>query len=61
MYVLYYASILQCWQLIWILVKTNHPSLRVGRHTFIGLRSTRSTESKGLRILWGCFSTLDGF
>jgi hypothetical protein len=32
MYVMYYALILQCWQLIMILVKTNHPYLRVGCH-----------------------------
>jgi hypothetical protein len=34
MYVMYYASMLQCWQLVMILVKTNHPCLRVGRHNF---------------------------
>jgi hypothetical protein len=33
MYVMYYASMLQYWQLIRILVRTNHPCLRVGRHT----------------------------
>jgi hypothetical protein len=33
MYVMYYASMLQCWQLIRILVRTNHPCLRVGHHT----------------------------
>jgi hypothetical protein len=33
MYAMYYASMLQCWQLIRILVRTNHPCLRVGRHT----------------------------
>jgi hypothetical protein len=33
MYVMYYASMLLCWQLIRILVKTNHPRLRVGCHT----------------------------
>jgi hypothetical protein len=32
MYVMYYVSMLQCWQFIWILVKTNHPFVRVGRH-----------------------------
>jgi hypothetical protein len=34
MYVMYYASMLRCWQLIWILVKTNHPCLRVGHHSW---------------------------
>jgi hypothetical protein len=33
MYVMYYVSTLRCWQLIMILVKTNHPCLRVGHHT----------------------------
>jgi hypothetical protein len=30
MYVMYYTSMLRCWQLVRILVKTNHPCLRVG-------------------------------
>jgi hypothetical protein len=33
MYVLYYASMLQCWHLVWILVMTDHPCLGVGCHT----------------------------
>jgi hypothetical protein len=33
MYVRYYASMLRCWQLVRILVRTNHPCLRVGRHS----------------------------
>jgi hypothetical protein len=32
MYVLYYVSMFWCCQLVWILVKSNHPYLRVGRH-----------------------------
>jgi hypothetical protein len=32
MYVMYYASMLWCWQLVWIMVNANHPYLRVGRH-----------------------------
>jgi hypothetical protein len=32
MYVLYYASMLQCWHLVWILVRTDHPYLGVGCH-----------------------------
>jgi hypothetical protein len=32
MYTMYYASMFQCWQLIRILVMTNHHWLRVGRH-----------------------------
>jgi hypothetical protein len=27
MHVLYYASMLRCWHLIWILVRTNYPCL----------------------------------
>jgi hypothetical protein len=33
MCVMYYASMLRCWQLIRILVRTNYPFLRVGCHT----------------------------
>jgi hypothetical protein len=33
MYVMYYASILRCWKRVRILVRTNHPCLRVRRHT----------------------------
>jgi hypothetical protein len=33
MYVLYYAPMLWCWYLIWILVRTDHPFLGVGCHT----------------------------
>jgi hypothetical protein len=29
---MYYEAMLQCWQLIWILVKTIHPFIKVGRH-----------------------------
>jgi hypothetical protein len=29
----YYASILRCWHLVWILVRTDHPCLGVGCHT----------------------------
>jgi hypothetical protein len=32
MYVLYYASMLRCWHLFWILVRTNHPCLGMGCH-----------------------------
>jgi hypothetical protein len=32
MYAMYYMLILQCWQLVRILVRTNHPCLRVGRY-----------------------------
>jgi hypothetical protein len=32
MYAMYYASMLRCWQLIRILVRTNYPYLRVGCH-----------------------------
>jgi hypothetical protein len=29
----YYASILRCWHLVWIQVRTDHPCLGVGCHT----------------------------
>jgi hypothetical protein len=32
MYVMYYMPLLWWWQLVMILIKTNHPSLRVGCH-----------------------------
>jgi hypothetical protein len=34
MYVMYYAPMLWCWQLIRFLIKTNHPCLRVGHHSW---------------------------
>jgi hypothetical protein len=34
MYAMYYASIFRCWQLVRTLVRTNHPYLRVGRHSW---------------------------
>jgi hypothetical protein len=30
----YYASMLQCWHLVWILVRTDHPCLGVGCHNW---------------------------
>jgi hypothetical protein len=42
MYVMYYALMLRCWQLVMILVKTNHPCLRVGCHS-IGLEVSYGT------------------
>jgi hypothetical protein len=33
MYAMYYAPMFQCWQLVRILVRTNHPCLRVGHHS----------------------------
>jgi hypothetical protein len=32
MYMLYYASMLQCWHLVWILVRSDYPCLGVGCH-----------------------------
>jgi hypothetical protein len=31
---MYYASMLQCWHLIWILVRTDHPCLGVACHSW---------------------------
>jgi hypothetical protein len=50
MHVMYYASMLWCWQLGRILVRTNHHRLRVGCHTHVVhvgnlfLVSTRSKQ-----------------
>jgi hypothetical protein len=35
MYVLCYASMLWCWHLVFILVRTDHPYLGVGCHTHV--------------------------
>jgi hypothetical protein len=35
MYMLYYTSMLQHWHLVWILVRTDHPCLGVGFHSFV--------------------------
>jgi hypothetical protein len=37
----YYASMLRCWHLVWILIRTDHPCLGVGCHN----RATRSLSS----------------
>jgi hypothetical protein len=34
MYVMYYTSLLRCWQLVRILVRTDNPYLRVGCHSW---------------------------
>jgi hypothetical protein len=36
MYVLYYASMLRCWHLVWILVRTDNPYLGVECHNMTG-------------------------
>jgi hypothetical protein len=33
MYVLYYASMLWCWHIVWILVRSDYPCLEVGCHS----------------------------
>jgi hypothetical protein len=40
----YYESMLQCWQLVWILVRTDHPCLGVGCH--IRLYQSQPTQLK---------------
>jgi hypothetical protein len=45
MYVMYYASTLRCCQLKGILVKTNHPCLRVGCHTYSSTTGERGRTS----------------
>jgi hypothetical protein len=51
MYVMYYASMHWCWQLIKILVRTNHPCLRVGCH--IHKRIVANCSSFHLRVFLG--------
>jgi hypothetical protein len=65
----YYVSMLRCWHLVWILVRTNHPCLEVGCHSWyqsaqwrirglggdLGVRPMSS--SRGLHIL-GLMRTL---
>jgi hypothetical protein len=49
MYVLYYTTMLRCWQLIWILVRTNHPCLGVGCHSdleTVGLETVRGAAAR---------------
>jgi hypothetical protein len=46
MYVMCYASMLRCYQLIRLLVRTNHPCLRVGHHSefLFGLKACADLE-----------------
>jgi hypothetical protein len=46
MYVLYYASMLQCWHLVCILVTTDHPCLGVGCHSVSPYRTIGTASSK---------------
>jgi hypothetical protein len=43
----YYASMLRCWHLVWILVRTDHPCLGVGCHKLV-VASMRHGEDEGL-------------
>jgi hypothetical protein len=45
MYVLYYALILQCWHLVWMLVRTDHPWLGVGCHNALIMPETHIVMS----------------
>jgi hypothetical protein len=54
MFVLYYALIFRCWQLIWILLKTNHPYLKVVRHIKSAyLMQFDEVFSQGSRLMYG--------
>jgi hypothetical protein len=46
----YYASMLQCWHLVWILVRTDYPYLGVGCHTQVRFLS-RADWSVDLQFL----------
>jgi hypothetical protein len=45
----YYASMLRCWHLVWILVRTDHPCLGVGCHTQCGLKTGVGATVGGAR------------
>jgi hypothetical protein len=49
MYAMYYASMLQCWQLVRILVGTNYPCLSVGCHTGKAPLPTATTGQDSVR------------
>jgi hypothetical protein len=70
----YYVSMLRCWHLIWILVRTDHPCLGVGCHiTYVayGFPVSRMFEVEGkdgiiltLGDRWCCnpnLGTTEGF
>jgi hypothetical protein len=40
----YYKSMLRCWHLVWILVRTDHPCLGVGCHTAEGTESAQLSD-----------------
>jgi hypothetical protein len=44
MYVLYYPSMLQCWYLVWIMVKSDHLYLEVGCHNWYQSRYRYNTS-----------------
>jgi hypothetical protein len=46
MYVLYYASMLRCWYIVRILVRTDHPYLGVGCHSSKSKFKVRSSNLK---------------
>jgi hypothetical protein len=43
----YYASMLRCWHLAWILVRTDHPCLGVGCHSRSVLRPSCGCDQSG--------------
>jgi hypothetical protein len=55
---MYYASMLRCWHLVWILVRTDHPCLGVGCHTLATHQACSSgLDSKDLHIANGSISS----
>jgi hypothetical protein len=56
MHVLYYASMLWCWHLIWILIRTDHPCLGVGCHSGRGSRGATTSDAQcnraGAPVAW---------
>jgi hypothetical protein len=50
----YYASMLRCWNLVWILVRTDHPCFGVGCHNSIMTKTnTGITPTSKIRLSRG--------
>jgi hypothetical protein len=55
--VMYYTSMLRCWQLVWIRIMNNHPCLRVGRHSSTSTTLSTSASLRSLRSSTNSFSS----
>jgi hypothetical protein len=50
MHVMYYASMLWCWQLVMILIKTNHHFLRVGCQRLRSRTTLRTDNGRKINL-----------